>query len=95
MCAQLKKWRVIMQIYGYNVPFTYMPKMDSPQNILKKITTIAVPAIVMLGMQQAATAEAGPLAYAACVAECTAATLGSFLPACLAACTPFLAAPTP
>jgi hypothetical protein len=39
--------------------------------------------------------EAGPLAYAACVAECMALTLGGFLPLCLAGCGPILMAPTP
>lgn len=68
----------------------------TPQQMSKNLVKIAIPAITLFGLSYAAyQVSAGPAAYAACVAECLALTLGGFAPACLAACTPFLAAPTP
>jgi len=73
-----------------------MPRLATPKEVLDrvaKISYLAIGSFAILAM--AHQAEAGPVAYAACVTECLALTLGGFAPACLAACAPFLAAPTP
>lgn len=62
-----------------------------PQN-LAKIAGIATAIFMIANVQRA---DGGPLAYAACLTACSAATLGGFLPACAVACAPTLAAPTP
>lgn len=78
-------------------PFNSFPniRLSTPREILNKATMIALPVIAGLSLVYANKANAGPLAYAACMSACTAATLGAFLPACIVACTPALAAPTP
>jgi len=71
-------------------------KLATPKQMLNNVTKIALPAIALVAIAtQMTKVEAGPLAYAACVAECMALTLGGFLPLCLAGCGPILMAPTP
>ena len=70
-------------------------QLATPKQMTKNLLKIALPAIAIVGLAYASTAHAGPLAYAACVAECTALTLGGFLPLCLTGCGPLLMAPTP
>jgi hypothetical protein len=70
-------------------------RLDSVPNMVKKATLLAVPMIMMIGTSNLPTVSGGPIAYAACMAICLAATWGGFVPACAAACAPALAAPTP
>lgn len=76
---------------------TFLPalRFSSPAQMLTKAALVALPAIAMFSDAFVQRAEAGPIAYAACMAACSAATMGGFIPACIAACTPALAAPTP
>lgn len=75
-----------------------MPTIASPKQIVRNVSRIALPAIALAGMSMLRGAEAGPIAYAACVALCC----GTFpplipvlLPSCAAGCAPLLALPTP
>lgn len=76
---------------------SHLPKfrLATRTEIASRITTIALPAFVLLSLSSPSQAQAGPLAYLACVGECAALTLGGFLPLCAAACAPLMAAPTP
>lgn len=66
------------------------------RNPLKSISTIAAAALgIITFLSQSSQAEAGPLTMAGCMAICLASTAGAFAPACVAACTAFLAAPAP
>lgn len=85
---------MVSSIRNY-MPTFELPTIANPKQIANNLTKIALPAIALVGLAYAYSAEAGPAAYALCVTECLALTFGAFAPACLAACTPFLAAPTP
>jgi len=86
---------LISKISNY-APTFFNVQFAQPKQIVKNLQRFALPIIASVGLMYAATqANAGPVAYAACVGECLALTLGGFAPACLAACSPFLAAPTP
>lgn len=71
------------------------PKLASPKQMLTNVVKIALPAIALAGLAYAYSAEAGPIAYAACIASCSVGTFGIGTPACLAGCLPLLMAPTP
>lgn len=64
------------------------------RNILENVTKVAIPAILLFAASSAPGTEAGPIAYAACMAGCAA-----MPPVCAAggwaACLAALAAPTP
>lgn len=64
----------------------------SLMDTIKKISPLA---LLIWAFHSIPFAKAGPLAYAACVTACSAVTGGAFIPACVAACAPALAAPTP
>lgn len=77
--------------------YSMMPSiaLDSPINMARKCTSIALPLIGLVALNGIPTVSAGPAAYASCVAICLASTLGAFPPACAAACAPAFLAPTP
>lgn len=85
---------------GYSIK-QYIPSTDQVvgkfstllPKISRNLTKIAIPIIVMVAISQMPTAEAGPLAYASCMAGCTA--MGIFAPVCWPACIPVLAIPGP
>jgi hypothetical protein len=56
---------------------------------------ITIAAVVLIAASHVPGAEGGPIAFAACMSICLAATWGAFAPACAAACAATLAAPTP
>ena len=58
--------------------------------VAAKLLLVALPLFVLANIPGA---EAGPLAYASCMAGCIA--MGPFAPACWPACLPILALPTP
>ena len=70
-------------------------RLATPSEMGAKIVKVATVAMALVAANQIQIAAAGPIAYAICIAECTALTLGGFLPMCIAVCTPALAAPTP
>lgn len=76
---------------------TYMPKIEaySLDAIMKKCSRLAYPIIGLLAISGIPTVSAGPAAFATCMGICLAATLGGFVPMCIATCTPSLLAPTP
>lgn len=76
---------------------TCFPKyrLATSSEAFSNLRRLALPLILMSASYAPQLVKAGPLAYAACVTECSLLTLGGFLPACIAFCTPFLAAPTP
>lgn len=67
----------------------------NPTHILGNIKKISYLCVGIFAASNLELAQAGPVAYAACLAICSALTAGGFLPACAAACAPALAAPTP
>jgi len=62
-------------------------------NATRNLTKIAVPTVIMLGISLVEGAEAGPLAYSACVLGC--ATAGPAAPFCWTCCLAALFAPGP
>lgn len=70
-------------------------RFANPHEIINRLTRIAVPVLTIAGVSIAQQANAGPVAYMACMNTCIAATLGGFAPLCIAGCIPFLTAPTP
>ena len=83
----------VQNFHQVEVPTRF--SIASPAQILKNITKVALP-LVLLGTAMCLQGtEAGPAAYAACMTACLAATGGAFAPACAAACAPLLGAPTP
>ena len=86
-----------MEILGFSSFRGLVPtfRVDNLENMIKKLTFVAVPTIFFVGLQSLEFADAGPVAYAACVTTCLGATWGAFAPACLMACAPVLTAPTP
>lgn len=81
-------------------------RIDTPANMIKKVTLVAIPAILVFGSQYAVQgANGGPIAWAACIAACeaiaaaaTVATAGAAAPslmACVTACGPIFALPFP
>ena len=76
----------------------HSPELATPAQALKNVKKIAIPLIALTGFTMIQAAEAGPLAYAACVTICC----GTFpplipvlLPSCATGCAPLLALPTP
>jgi hypothetical protein len=55
---------------------------------------MATAAIALEALSSITAAEAGPITYGICIAAC-AGTSGPFLPFCVGACLPLLAAPSP
>jgi hypothetical protein len=99
-----------MTINSISQPTTFFRTSFTPNQDLSRVVRVATdalvqitavciklaPAIVAIHMiSSIPTAEAGPVAYAACMTACTAATGGAFIPVCAAVCAPTLAAPTP
>lgn len=62
-------------------------------NIVKNINKVAVPAIALFAMANMTIADAGPLAYAACIIACTG--TGPAAPFCWGCCLAALAIPGP
>jgi hypothetical protein len=68
-------------------------KIDTPSNILKKVTKIAIPVLVLVGVQHAQAVE-GAFFYCLCLAACVPlAEAPPLLAICIAACTPLLGLP--
>jgi hypothetical protein len=61
------------------------------------IVSILMVSMLLLSCGPVQEANAGPISYAACVANCYAssALLPPLIPLCVAACFPLLASPTP
>jgi hypothetical protein len=55
----------------------YVPTWDTPVNIARKATTLAVPLILVLGAANIPTVSAGPVSYALCMLGCLLAGGGS------------------
>lgn len=74
----------------------YLPsfKPASPNQVLQNLTSLAIPIIVFVGLSHMQSAEAGFGFFTACMSICSAATGGTLIPACVAACVASLAAPT-
>ncbi len=77
---------------------------ENPSKIIntRTVAAIALPMLAICAIESIPVAEAGPIAYASCVAGCealaTVATGGpgaAFIGQCIAACWPVLAMPTP
>lgn len=62
-------------------------------NTANNLTKIAIPLIAVASLASMPSADAGPLAYASCMAGCAA--TGPFAPACWSACLIALGLPTP
>lgn len=70
-------------------------RKEASESLLSSIKKVAPMALFIWIAISAPIAKAGPIAYAACITACSAITGGAFIPACIAACAPALAAPTP
>ena len=80
--------------FAYNT-YESLPrlKLDTASNIVKKMTKIAIPVIVLVGTQQALAAD-GAWLYCLCLAACSPlAEAPPLLALCIAACTPLLPLP--
>tara|TARA_R110002111_G_scaffold229702_1_gene290973 strand:- start:27 stop:332 length:306 start_codon:yes stop_codon:yes gene_type:complete len=68
-------------------------------SIVSNVNKVAIPLVAFLMLSEFTGADAGPLAYTACIeVTCGAGAAVSFPPwllACLSGCIPLLAAPTP
>lgn len=99
-----------MTINSISQPPTFCQPSFNPDQELSRVVRVATHALVQITaacitlapalaaihmISSLPTAEAGPVAYAACMAACSAATGGAFIPVCAAVCAPTLAAPTP
>ena len=62
-------------------------------NTANNLTKIAIPLIAVASLASMPSADAGPAAYAACIAACTAA--GPVALICAGLCAPLLGAPSP
>jgi hypothetical protein len=71
--------------------------LSSVDKIAKKLALVAIPTIGLYALSNIPGTEAGPVAYATCLAACGGATAvgGPISLACILTCLPFLAAPTP
>lgn len=79
------------------------PNTATPQNMLRNLHKVALPAIAFAGASMLQGAHAGPITWAACIAACeataaaaTAATAGAAAPAlvaCVNGCWPLLPLP--
>lgn len=72
-----------------------MPKLVSPKQFMTNVAKVALPAIALVSLAYANSAEAGPIAFSACMAVCTAGTAGFGAIGCAITCWPAMAAPTP
>ena len=63
--------------------------------IARNLNKVALPIIALFAFSQAPTANAGPIAYGACVALCSVVTSFVGVPVCVVECLPLLGAPTP
>jgi hypothetical protein len=63
------------------------------RNTANNLAKVAIPLIVTAALASIPSADAGPLAYAACIAACI--SSGPLAIACWLGCTPILTAPTP
>ena len=70
-------------------------RISTPTEMIQKISSISIPLVVLFGSQAVQAAEGSFLAFAVCMAECTALTAGAFTPACAAACAALLGIPAP
>lgn len=57
--------------------------------------TLAIQMVALGSLAMLPTADGGPVAYSLCIVPCSAITCGAFFWACIAACSPALALPTP
>lgn len=68
-------------------------RISTPANVIKKLNKLAIPAILLLGAQQAQQTE-GAFLYALCLVACLPlAEAPPLLAVCIAACTPLLPLP--
>lgn len=83
-----------MQICGYHIRMPYL-QMASPKQMAKNLCKVSLIAIPLIFSINAIQTNAAPGSYAtcfsACIATCSVATSGGFLPACMIACTQFCA----
>jgi hypothetical protein len=77
---------------GSRIFFSVIEKIASTS---KRISKLAIPIIIIAALSSIPTAEAGPIAYAACVMPCSTLTSGIGAFACLVLCAPFFTAPCP
>ena len=89
-----------MSISAITQPAQQFLVQDNPQKystniprIAKNISKVVLPMLIFYTMSHIPGADAGPLAYASCLAGCAA--MGPIAPACWAACLPILALPGP
>jgi len=68
--------------------------LPSAKTVAKSAVVMATAAIALEALSSITAAEAGPITYGICIAAC-AGTSGPFLPFCVGACLPLLAAPSP
>ena len=86
---------------GANVACQYVSDyMPSQDQLVRNVSKIAVPTIMLVIASNVNGADAGPILYAACLAGCNAAVAaGTLTPIgivlCFNACLPLLAAPSP
>lgn len=83
-----------MQIYGYNVKIPYL-HIATPKQMVKNLCKVSLLALPLIFSINTMHTDASPGSYAtcfsACIATCSVATSGGFLPACMIACTQFCA----
>lgn len=77
--------------------YSHMPsfRLSTPKEVANKVKVCALGTLAVLALGQTQKADAGPVSFAACVAICTAETLGAFIPLCIAACAALFPTPTP
>lgn len=73
----------------------WKPSIPSTTQLIKNVQKVALPLILLVGLTNTQQAEAGFGFFTACMALCMGSTAGAFTPACVAACSLSLAAPTP
>lgn len=77
--------------------YSHLPsfRLSTSQEAANKVKICAIGMIALSALSQPQKADAGPMTFAACVAICTAETLGAFIPLCIAACATLFPTPTP
>lgn len=76
---------------------SYIPRfrLSTANEMARKVQISALGAFAVLALSNVEKADAGPVSFAACVAICTAETLGAFIPLCVAACAALFPTPIP
>lgn len=82
-----------IQSYGAQAMQAVYNRLPNQDQFNRRLQNVALPAVALVVASQMGAVDAGPIAYASCMAGCVAS--GPFAPFCWAACLPILAAPTP